>query len=54
MLKVYIKPEVTRVNLVPSEAVLTACRDFNLGGPDPSGGWCWTYQGGWSCKADGS
>jgi hypothetical protein len=50
----YIKPEVTRVNLVPSEAVLTACRTPQFGGPDPSGGYCYIFPDGWNCKEQGS
>jgi hypothetical protein len=61
MRKEYTKPAVTRVNLVPGEAVLGACKtnQFWLG---PSGSiWPWnpikdTCRAGasWNCKEAGS
>jgi len=54
MRKVYIKPEVTRVNLAPSEAVLSSCKDLDVNiGPDSSGDPC-VYWIGYSCKESGS
>jgi hypothetical protein len=41
VLKAYAKPGLTRVDLVPSEAVLTACKDFVTYGPFGGGTYCW-------------
>jgi len=56
MRKTYEKPGMTRVDLVPSEAVLSACRDYATeiagpGGslPDP----CY-FDWALSCKVGGS
>jgi hypothetical protein len=55
MRKAYTKPELTRVELTPSEAVLTSCRDVALPfiGPGGTGSAC-AYFWGLDCKAGGS
>ncbi|GEM_PF-1146680 len=37
MKKAYRKPEIRKVKLVPSEAVLAACKTQGVSGPDVSG-----------------
>jgi len=60
MRKAYTKPGLTRVDLVPSEAVLTGCKDniFQSAAPDGSPTACWWSTGGGSfagsCKLGGS
>lgn len=55
MLKEYTKPVVTRVNLIPSEAVLGYCKVPGQIVSGPSGDTCcedWASQGG--CHVPGS
>lgn len=54
MPKVYTKPQVTRVNLVPAEAVLGGCKFYMImqySGPDGVDGCC---CGAATCKEQGS
>ena len=37
MRKVYTKPMIRKVKLIPSEAVLQSCKNPNSGGPDITG-----------------
>ena len=57
MRKAYTKPGLTRVNLVPSEAVLNGCKDSIFSGiPNGASGCIWgsAGSGSWSCKTSGS
>jgi hypothetical protein len=57
MRKAYTKPGMTRVNLVPSEAVLNGCKDSIFSGiPNGASGCIYGSEGegGWSCKTSGS
>jgi hypothetical protein len=54
MRKAYTKPGMTRVNLVPSEAVLSGCRDMVFSGiPGGSSGCVWKSGEHWlaDCKS---
>jgi len=55
MRKTYTKPGLTRVDLAPSEAVLTSCREYSLPfvGPGGTGDAC-AFFFCLSCKAGGS
>jgi hypothetical protein len=58
MRKAYTKPGMTRVNLVPSEAVLLSCKDMIFSGiPGGANGCIYGpegHGGGYSCKVSGS
>jgi hypothetical protein len=56
MRKAYNKPGLTRIDLVPSEAVLSSCRDWTkwVGGPDGTGEPCYWEGGNYSCQEAGS
>ena len=55
-LEMYEKPEITKVGLVPEEAVLTSCK-LQVQGPNgPAGAFCGGQNGHWfgMCDSPGS